>query len=112
MLTIDQDRFPYLSACCFPFGLVFSLGTKCEAFSLIFLISEVRSKAFQAVEQFLQILKHNYEKVEIMALPNTCLEIFVIIYRVLLTFVDFLNRQTLERQEPLEELQLYLKLLV
>ena len=42
-------------------------------FLSFFSYSEVRSKAFQAVEQFLQILKQNYEKVEIMALPNTSL---------------------------------------
>lgn len=60
---------PFLSS-------IFAL-TKCKAFSLIFLNSEVRAKAFQAVEQFLQILKQNYEKVGTMALPNSFLELFL-----------------------------------
>jgi SCY1-like protein 1 len=37
--------------------------------------SDVRSKAFQAVEQFLQILKQNYEKVGVMTLPNSSISL-------------------------------------
>ena len=102
-------QVPYLKAHVVPFFLL--TWTNCKSSRLIFLNSEVRSKAFQAVEQFLEILKQNYEKVEITAYS---LPLFLEVLLVCKVLIDiwFVNRQTLERQEASEEPQLYLKLLV
>ncbi|KAF3576907.1 hypothetical protein DY000_02028417 [Brassica cretica] len=57
---LPREIVPYLKAHVVPFFLL--TWTNCKSSRLIFLNSEVRSKAFQAVEQFLEILKQNYEK--------------------------------------------------